>query len=292
MTHQATHVFGKHAAFLAELPIQLQKLATRRRVIPLNARRSASVLCPIVMRESVPHILFTLRTGTLSSHANQVSFPGGHIEPNESPIEAALRETREELGATLPIRTLGLMHDVIAVTGTHVTPVLGVCDAPLDDMSVLNPCAREVAQVFTLPLAHLADPANHSFELLHPKLETKHRDGASAPHPRAGMWVPVFTGGPERIWGLTAFMLHSFLREVAAPAARATLYDLPQPRPMPPLPSAAAEDAVHAAAAAAAAAGARIHVPTLAGVGAASSGGALASAATAERTSMRNEARG
>jgi 8-oxo-dGTP pyrophosphatase MutT (NUDIX family) len=290
MTHQVAHVFGKHAAFLAELPNQLQKLATRRRVIPLNARRSASVLCPIVMRESVPHVLFTLRTGTLSSHANQVSFPGGHIEPNESPIEAALRETREELGATLPIRTLGLMHDVIAVTGTHVTPVLGLCESPLDDMSVLNPCAREVAQVFTLPLAHLADPANHSFEMLHPKLETTHRDGASAPHPRAGMWVPVFTGGPERIWGLTAFMLHSFLREVAAPAARATQYDLPQPRPIPPLPPAAASEAVHAAAAA----GAGIHGPmhrALSGVGGAASG-VLAGAATAERASMRSEARG
>lgn len=38
----------------------------------------------------------------------QVSFPGGHIEPYESAIEAALRETREELSLQIgPIHVLG-----------------------------------------------------------------------------------------------------------------------------------------------------------------------------------------
>ena len=58
----------------------------------------AAVLLPIVMRRE-PSILFTRRTETLAQHSGQVSFPGGRTDAADlSPLETALRETREETG--------------------------------------------------------------------------------------------------------------------------------------------------------------------------------------------------
>lgn len=42
-------------------------------------------------------MLFQIRTSTVKTHKGQVSFPGGHLEAGETPVEAALREAREEV---------------------------------------------------------------------------------------------------------------------------------------------------------------------------------------------------
>jgi len=61
----------------------------------VKATRPAAVLVPIIDRNE-PTVLLTLRTTELTSHAGQVAFPGGKIEPaDESPVAAALREARE-----------------------------------------------------------------------------------------------------------------------------------------------------------------------------------------------------
>lgn len=52
---------------------------------------------------------------TALSHVDQVSFPGGHIEAGEDAVEAALRETREEIGTSLgDIEVLGLCQTLPA----------------------------------------------------------------------------------------------------------------------------------------------------------------------------------
>ncbi len=47
-------------------------------------------------------VLFLRRSGASGDHAGEWCFPGGHIEPGEAPSEAAVRETREEIGVDFP----------------------------------------------------------------------------------------------------------------------------------------------------------------------------------------------
>jgi len=60
--------------------------------------RPAAVLIPVVDRPE-PTVLLTQRSPHLSSHAGQISFPGGKIDATDaSPLDAALREACEEVG--------------------------------------------------------------------------------------------------------------------------------------------------------------------------------------------------
>jgi hypothetical protein len=66
---------------------------------PSAALRPAAVLVPLIDRPEGISVLLTQRTPHLSAHAGQISFPGGRIEGSDADaIEAALRETEEEIG--------------------------------------------------------------------------------------------------------------------------------------------------------------------------------------------------
>ena len=96
-----------------------------------------------------PGLLYTKRSARLSSHAREVCFPGGKKDENESFIEAALRESNEELGIdTKNIEIWTSLPSIASkdVDGTAVTPVVGIVkDFDLSKL-VLNP--DEVCDVF------------------------------------------------------------------------------------------------------------------------------------------------
>ncbi len=61
--------------------------------------RDAAVLMPVVARAPAATVLLTMRTPHLTTHAGQIAFPGGKIDPTDaSPTAAALREAEEEIG--------------------------------------------------------------------------------------------------------------------------------------------------------------------------------------------------
>ena len=57
----------------------------------------AAVLIAITDRAE-PGVILTVRREHMRTHAGQVAFPGGRIDPGEDAIAAALREAEEELG--------------------------------------------------------------------------------------------------------------------------------------------------------------------------------------------------
>ena len=119
----------------------------------------AAVLIPLVLRKSGITLLFTRRTEALTNHPGQISFPGGHVDSKDnSPIEAALRETKEEVGiGEKHINIIGTLDVYETRTGFSVLPIVGFIYPPFD----IRPDPREVAEVFEVPLSFLMDSRNH-----------------------------------------------------------------------------------------------------------------------------------
>ena len=116
----------------------------------------AAVLIAITDRPE-PGILLTVRHERLRTHAGQIAFPGGRLDPGEGAVAAALREANEELG--LPPQTakvVGTLADYRTVTGYVITPVVAVIPANL----ALTPHEPEVADWFETPLGFVLDAAN------------------------------------------------------------------------------------------------------------------------------------
>ncbi|NLF34936.1 MAG: CoA pyrophosphatase, partial [Clostridiales bacterium] len=68
---------------------------------------SFSVLVPLVERDGALFLLFERRADTLAHQPGEVCFPGGFMEPGESPEACALRETEEELA--IPPSTIRIL---------------------------------------------------------------------------------------------------------------------------------------------------------------------------------------
>jgi 8-oxo-dGTP pyrophosphatase MutT (NUDIX family) len=153
---------------------------------------------PIVLRDPAPTVLFTQRSAALRLHAGQISFPGGRLESGDaSPIDAALREAREEVGLEAEFVTvIGYLPDHVIGSGFRVTPVVGFVRPGFS----LSPDAREVEETFEVPLDYLFDPAN---------FRTRMRQYVPELAPVELKDIPV---GERNIWGATAGMLMTLYR--------------------------------------------------------------------------------
>ena len=134
------------------------------------------------------------RAADLSIHSGQIAFPGGAAEPDEALEDAALRETEEELGIPRrDVELIGRLDDLITISGFVVAPFVGIINAR--PSYVLQ--AREVADVFEVPLQALLDEKNPEIQYLeyrgtrHPVYRYLHEDRV--------------------IWGLTGRMVKAFL---------------------------------------------------------------------------------
>jgi 8-oxo-dGTP pyrophosphatase MutT (NUDIX family) len=122
---------------------------------PLPNSRAAAVLIPLILHPSGTTVLFTERAAHLSTHAGQVSFPGGGVEAQDADIVAtALRETEEETGISLRhVEVVASLPEYFTLSRFRVTPVVGLLQPGFS----LAPDPREVAAVFELPLSVLLD---------------------------------------------------------------------------------------------------------------------------------------
>ena len=157
-------------------------------------------------------VVLTERSHSMRSHAGQVSFPGGAVDPVDSgPVAAALREAQEEVGlepagvqvvAELPALYLPPSNFV-------VTPVLAWWAQP-SPISVVD--HLEVARVLRAPLTELTDPARR-FTVSHPN----------------GFVGPAFDVDGLLVWGFTA----GLLSKVIELAGLERTWDRDDHRPLP-----------------------------------------------------------
>lgn len=151
----------------------------------------AAVLVPVIDYGKQLKLLFTQRALHLRHHPGQVSFPGGRIELNETPAEAALREAHEEIGLlSQHVDLLGTLP--LQPTSTGFTIIPWVALVKPQAQWLLEP--NEVADIFEVPLEHFLQQQNrHQFSL-----------------PLAGK-TRLLHAMPYRgrfIWGATAAIMH------------------------------------------------------------------------------------
>jgi len=167
---------------------------TPRRLFETDLR-PAAVLVPLVSEPEGHRLLLTRRSSTLRRQPNEISFPGGAIDSRDgSPLEAALRESEEEVGLKRSdVEILGQMDELVTVTGFVITPFVGGVRGPYPFRA-----NHEVAELILVPLASLRQK-----EVL--RVETR--------AVRPGLEVPVYhyQHGPHDIWGITGRLLKELL---------------------------------------------------------------------------------
>lgn len=154
--------------------------------------RPAAVLIALSEGAEGTELWLTKRSSLLRHHPGQIALPGGKLDPTDlSPEAAALREAEEEIGLPPALVTpLTRLPEHETVTGYAVTPVL----ARISGDFTPRPEASEVAEVFRVPFAHIADPARYRIER----------------RLWQGQWRSYYTvpWGPYYIWGATARILY------------------------------------------------------------------------------------
>jgi 8-oxo-dGTP pyrophosphatase MutT (NUDIX family) len=144
-----------------------------------------------------PGLILTVRREHLRTHAGQIAFPGGRVDPGEDAVKAALREANEEiLLDPAVVELVGSIEQYRTVTGFVVTPVLGVVPPDLP----LEPHEHEVAGWFEAPLDFVLDPTNQQQRTALFQGRTRHYYEI--------IWKD------HRIWGVTAAIIVNLSRRL------------------------------------------------------------------------------
>lgn len=164
-------------------------------VSPEESRVAAALLLVFPV-DGVPHVVLTVRSSRLPSHAGQVSLPGGALEPGETLESAALREAQEEVGLDPGgVRVLGRLTPLhIPVSGFMLNVVVAVTD----HRPVLRPADSEVEQILEVPIGTL------DLSRVRHKRDRRAREGIEVD-------IPYLDVHGTMLWGATAMVLSEFL---------------------------------------------------------------------------------
>ena len=170
-------------------PARIRKAGLRKAAVAVVIARQAQT--------GEATVIVTLRSSHLRRHGAQYALPGGRLDDGETELDAALRETSEELGLKLGrADMIGRLDDFPTRSGFRITPF--VAWAP--EAAALVPDRSEVAEVFHIPFSELDSDGI-------PCLEPSEENG---PEVMSGFFPTL----GHRMFAPTAAILYQF-REIA-----------------------------------------------------------------------------
>jgi 8-oxo-dGTP pyrophosphatase MutT (NUDIX family) len=166
----------------------------------LAEHRRSAVLIAFYEGPRGAEVILTRRSRALRSHRGEISFPGGRLEPGETPEDGARREAHEEVDlAPGDVELIGRLGTLATVSSmSSIVPVVG----RLPERPRLRPQQAEVDRILYVPL----------LELVRPEVFREERWGT----PPLERPIYFFELVDETIWGATARILVDLLVAAAS----------------------------------------------------------------------------
>lgn len=177
--------------------------------------KRSSIIIPLLEIDNEVYVLFEVRSNKLKSQPGDICFPGGRIDGDETPKEAALREIFEELGVK-NVDIINELDTVVRYDGIIIHPYLGI----IKDIKEININQSEVDHIFYVPLDYLLEhkplevsskiSIERSKEFPYHLIVNKHNYKF-----REASYKSLFYKYENyNIWGITAEMLRNFLEKL------------------------------------------------------------------------------
>lgn len=190
-----------------------------------------SVMIPLVFKQGEYHLLFERRNGAISQ-GYEICFPGGKIDSSsgESSLDAAIRETAEEIGIDRGKVTPDL-HLGVLVTNRHMTVDCHVCRLDITGVEECVPNPAEVESLFMIPVSFFEQTVPDRYEVgitIHPSVRDENgNDHVLLPSRELGLpsryhsaWgnfrQPVYSYETDYgvIWGITARIILTLVKKI------------------------------------------------------------------------------
>ncbi|HPE39964.1 MAG TPA: CoA pyrophosphatase [Bacteroidales bacterium] len=153
-------------------------------------RITSVVIVPLFYSEETTRILFTRRNLKLKHHPGEISFPGGKVEIGETFIDAAKRETLEEINCKV-VKVIGELNPVMTFVSDHlILPFIAYIDT-----STLSLNRNEVESIHTVSVE----------EFIKTKMNKRRVE-----HNRVYIKSPIWQFSDFYVWGATGKILSEF----------------------------------------------------------------------------------
>ncbi|PRR78855.1 putative NUDIX hydrolase [Clostridium liquoris] len=192
---------------------EIKKLFSEREPKILGEYEKSAVIIFLIEEKGKLYILFEVRALNLNHQPGDISLPGGRIEPKENPMDAAIRESIEELNVEREdIEVLGSMDYFVSPYNTIIYPF--ICKL---NRKEIKPNKDEVNHVFKVPLDYFMknDPIGYEVKIMpdFPENFPYHLiiGGKSYKFRTGKMEQYFYQYNGYVIWGFTALIIKSFV---------------------------------------------------------------------------------
>lgn len=188
---------------LSPLPVGPLAMAAVGDATKQPITRRSAVLVALFEEAGETHVILTRRSFAMRLHRGEIALPGGTSDDDETPMQTALREAREEVGLDESlVSVVGWLNPIVTFAfASAIWPIVGL----LEGRPTLVADPGEVDRVFTVSLADLLREGAF--------LEEQWRRDVPRPGVDDDGYFPIylFAVPGDLVWGATARVLTELL---------------------------------------------------------------------------------